>query len=110
MDNNKENKNKDRERLRERERRERQLIDNKLLFKIYAKRFFIIMAYALPFVIAIAFVMDAYTNMDSWAYIIIDVGMLLLACFVGLVTFNKIDERRALKPRSKEDDRDPFAD
>ncbi|MDR0849865.1 MAG: hypothetical protein LBN07_00055 [Christensenellaceae bacterium] len=101
---------KDTEKERLRKERERHLIDNKLLFKIYAVRFLLIMAFAVPVAIVIDFIIEAYTGLESWAYIIIDLGILLLSCLIGLIIYNKIDERRALKPKSKEDERDPFSD
>lgn len=104
------NDKRDKEKEKLRREREMQLIDNKLLFKRYAIRFLLIMAFAVPIAIVIDFIIEAYTNLESWVYIIIDLGILLLACLIGLIIFNKIDERRALKPKTKEDERDPFSD
>ncbi len=84
------------------------IFDSKIFFSRIIKRYGIILLISfLPLALLNYFVLK---NMSYTNIILIDIGILLLACLIGLIIFTKIDEKNAEKPKLKEDERDPFAD
>jgi hypothetical protein len=90
-------------------RNDQDIFDSKIFFSRVIKRYGIILLISfVPLALLNYFVLKgavSYTNL-----ILIDIAILLFACFIGLIVFTKIDKRNEEKPKLKEDERDPFAD
>jgi|GEM_PF-3035028 len=87
---------------------EQDVFDTKIFFNKIIKRYFILILISfVPLALLNYFVLKklSYANI-----IMIDIAILLLVCFVGLIVFSHIDKKNEDKPRFKEDERDPFAD
>ena len=82
------------------------VFDAKIFFTKYIKRYGIILLVSLVPIVAINFLLGKQLKVG--VLIVIDITLLLLACFIGLVIFTKIEEKREQKP--KPDLHDPFAD
>ena len=88
--------------------RDQDIFDAKIFFNKIIKRYLIIIAIAfVPLAILNYFVLKdlSYANI-----VLIDIAILLLSCFVGLMIFSAIDKKNENKPKLKEEERDPFAD
>ncbi len=84
------------------------VFDVKIFYSKIIKRYLIIIAIAfVPVAILNYFVLK---NLSAANMIMIDIAILLLACFIGIIIFSHIDKKNENKPRFKEDERDPFAD
>lgn len=84
------------------------IFDAKIFFKKYAIRILIIMAIAfVPIFLVNYFLRNELSN---WLMILIDVVLLGLASFIGLLIYSAVDSKKAQKPKAKEKERDPFAD
>lgn len=93
---------------KKKKQQDQDIFDAKIFFSKIIKRYGIIILISfVPIALLNWFVLKklSYTNM-----ILIDIAILLFACFIGLIVFTKIDAKREEKPKLKEDERDPFAD
>lgn len=89
-------------------RQEQDIFDSKIFFTKIIKRYGIILLISfVPIALLNYFVLKgiSYTNL-----VLIDIALLLFACFIGLLIFTSLDKKREEKPKLKEDERDPFAD
>jgi hypothetical protein len=85
---------------------QRDVFDTKLFFAKYIKRYFIILLVSfVPIILLNIFV---FARLNTTVIIVIDIALLLLAVFIGLIVFTKIEEHREKNPKPKE--HDPFAD
>ncbi len=87
---------------------EQDVFDTKIFFNKIIKRYFILILISfVPLALLNYFVLKklSYANI-----IMIDIAILLLVCFIGLIVFSYIDKKNEDKPKFKEDERDPFAD
>lgn len=82
------------------------MFDAKIFFTKYIKRYGIVLLISFIPIVALNFLISKYVS--TAVLVIIDIALLLLACFIGLVIFTKIEEKRDKNPKPKE--RDPFAD
>jgi len=82
------------------------VFDAKIFFTKYIKRYGIILLIAFVPIVALNFLFAKYVSVG--VLVVIDLALLLLACFIGLVIFTKIEEKREKHPKPKE--HDPFAD
>ena len=91
-------------------KRKRKINDTKGLLAKYCKRYGIILLIMLPIILVFNFIMSrevpGYTNVVS---LFVTLVMLLLGCFIGLVIFSKMDDKKE-QNSTKESERDPFAD
>lgn len=89
-------------------RNDQDIFDAKIFFSRVIKRYGIIILISfVPIALLNYFVLKdlGYTNI-----VLIDIAILLFACFIGLLIFTKLDAKKENKPKLKEDERDPFAD
>ncbi len=89
-------------------RNDQDIFDAKIFFSKVLKRYGIIILISfVPIALLNYFVLKnlGYTNI-----VLIDIAILLFACFIGFLIFTKLDAKRENKPKLKEDERDPFAD
>ncbi len=86
-----------------------EIFDGKVYFKKLLKRVLIVAAICLvPLIVFNYFTLDV---MSKWLMILVDVVFLLLAIFISMIIFGKIDDKNEKKPpKNKEKTRDPFAD
>ena len=74
------------------------------------KRYGIILIISMPIILIFNFIMS---NEVSWynttLAVFVTIFLLLLSCFLGIIIFNKIDDKRE-REKTKENQRDPFAD
>lgn len=84
----------------------RDMFDAKIFFTKYIKRYGIVLLISLVPIIVLNFLISKYVSVP--VLIVIDIALLLFACFIGLVIFTKIEEKRDENPKPKE--HDPFAD
>ena len=100
---------KNKEKKQELEKRKK-LYDTKTLLLRYLKRYGIILLISLPFILIFNYVMG---NEVEWYHgavnVFMTLGLLLLACLIGLIVFTKKDEKEE-RESTKEKERDPFAD
>ncbi len=82
------------------------MFDAKIFFSKYIKRYGIILLIAIvPIALINIFLLK---GLSSTVIIVVDLALLLFACFIGLVAFTKIEEKRENNPKPKK--HDPFAD
>lgn len=94
--------------MAKKQKNDQDIFDAKIFFSRVIKRYGIIILISfIPIALLNYFVLKnlSYTNI-----VLIDIAILLFACFIGLMVFTKIDAKREEKPKLKEDERDPFAD
>lgn len=94
--------------MAKKQKNDQDIFDAKIFFSRVIKRYGIIILISfIPIALLNYFVLNnlSYTNI-----VLIDIAILLFACFIGLMVFTKIDAKREEKPKLKEDERDPFAD
>lgn len=94
--------------MAKKQKNDQDIFDAKIFFSRVIKRYgIIILVSFIPIALLNYFVLKnlSYTNI-----VLIDIAILLFACFIGFMIFNKIDVKREEKPKLKEDERDPFAD
>lgn len=99
---------------REKQKREqvnkKKYYDAKTLLLKYIKRYGIILIITLPILIIFNYIMSEEVSWFHGAVsFFINIGILLLACLIGLVIFVKKDEKEE-RESSSEKERDPFAD
>ena len=82
------------------------VFDAKIFFTKYIKRYGIILLISMVPILVINYFVKKYVSVG--VLVVIDIALLLFACFIGLVIFTKIDEKREEKPKPKE--HDPFSD
>lgn len=92
------------------DKRRRKVNDTKSLLAKYCKRYGIVLLIVAPIILVFNFIMSrevpGYTNVVS---LFVTLAMLLLGCFIGLVIFSKMDDKKE-QNSTKESERDPFAD
>lgn len=94
--------------MAKKQKNDQDIFDAKIFFSRVIKRYGIIILISfIPIALLNYFVLNnlSYTNI-----VLIDIAILLFACFIGLMVFTKIDAKREEKPKLKEEERDPFAD
>ena len=105
----KKSKEKNQDKKQELEKRKK-IYDTKTLLIRYLKRYGIILLISLPFILIFNFVME---NEVEWYHgavsIFMTLGLLLLACLIGVIVYTKKDEKEE-REMTKEKERDPFAD
>ena len=86
-----------------------EIFDGKMYFKRMIIRTLIVFGICLvPLVLFNYFMKDA---LGMWLMVLVDAVFLLLALFISIIIFKKIDERNEKKPKkTKEQMRDPFSD
>lgn len=87
-----------------------EIFSTKQFFAKYIKRYGLTLLIAVPLIMVFNYVM--HNNVawyDSTVSLFVSFALLLLACFIALIIFTKIDDKRKLK-ETKETERDPFAD
>ncbi|MBR4003442.1 MAG: hypothetical protein IKI95_05255 [Clostridia bacterium] len=87
-----------------------EMFSTKEFFIKYAKRYGIVLLITAPIILIVNYVLTqlipGYLGTTSF---FVSLALLLLGCFIGLVVFTKIDDKRKANA-TKESERDPFAD
>ena len=88
----------------------KQIMTTTNLLATYCKRYGIILLISAPIILIFNFIMSREVSWyNETLSIVVTFFLLLLACFIGLIVFNKIDDKREREDTS-EKHRDPFAD
>ena len=89
---------------------QREVLSTKEFFVKYAKRYLIVVLISMPFIMAINYVISTLVeDYSRTASFFVSLALLLLACFIGLIIYTKIDDKKK-QEQTKESERDPFAD
>ena len=105
----KNNGNKNNKNLHERVKKE--AFDIKSTFIKYSKRYGITLLCAAPVMMIINYILSLNVTWYKGAVsFFISLAMLLFACLISMIIFNKIDEKKRSLPPDAEKERDPFAD
>ncbi len=93
------------------EKAKKEAFDTKYTFIKYAKRYGITVLCALPVMMIVNYVLNLNVSWYRGAVsFFISLAMLLFACLIAMIIFNKIDEKKRSTPQDPEKERDPFAD
>ncbi len=100
----------DRDKQKQEQVNKKKYYDAKTLLLKYIKRYGIILLITVPILVIFNYIMSEEV---AWFHgvvsFFINIGLLLLACLIGLVIFVKKDEKEE-RESSDEKKRDPFAD
>ncbi len=93
------------------ENAKKEAFNTKYTFIKYAKRYGITLLVAVPIIM----ITNYFLNLNvSWykgaVSFFMSLAMVLFACLIALVIFNKIDKKKRSTPKDPEKERDPFAD
>lgn len=76
----------------------------------YLKKYAMIMLISIPIIFIVNYLLAIYVSGFNGAVVVfVTLCELILACFIGVIIFNKIEEKR-MANSTKEKERDPFAD
>ena len=100
----------DRDKQKQEQVNKKKYYDAKTLLLKYIKRYGIILLITVPILVIFNYIMsEEVAWFNGVVSFFINIGLLLLACLIGLVVFVKKDEKEE-RESSDEKKRDPFAD